>query len=228
MANTMDNAYGLTILSPLKNGHLDAISYGDIIRDRLNDLGVNEKSPLAKVPNTYLCRLFMLDDVFSQSLSAGDFFYTSNAILSLFSDKARMRGLAREEHLKSRYLVMFANFHGDLDTWLTGMWQNANADIRRIWEYCWGFDQVNDAASFIAYVKRCQRDTTLFFNGSTGDPLPEQLKGLYLKQEFTRFAAEHQGLPAAELQQAYQAFIKRVQPANLAGPSWTPGMAHLS
>lgn len=228
MANTMGSAYGLTVLSPLKNGHLDAISYGDIIRDRLNDWGVNEKSPMSRVPNTYLCRLFMLDDVFSQSLAAGDFYYTSNAILSLFSDKARMRGLAREEHLKSRYLVFFANFHGDLDTYLTGMWQNADVEVRRIWEYCWGFDQVKDAASFIDYMKRCQRETSLFFNGSTDDTLAEQLKGLYLKQEFTRFAAEHQGMPAAELQQAYQAFVKRVQPANLAGPSWTPGMAHLS
>ena len=228
MANVSGNAYGLTILSPLKGGHVDAISYADIIRDRLNDWGVNEESPMAMVPNTYLCRLFILDDVFSQSLSAGDFFYTANSIASLLSNKARLRGLASEEHLKSKYLVFSANLHGDLDTWLTGMWQNANSEVKRIWEYCWGFDQVNDAAGFVSYMKKCQLETTLFFVGSTDDSLAEQLKGLYLKQEFTRFASEHQGLPAAELQQAYQAFSKRVEPGNLAGPSWTPGMAHLS
>jgi hypothetical protein len=228
MANVSGNAYGLTILSPLKSGHIDGISYADIIRDRLNDWGVNEKSPMAKVPNTYLCRLFILDDVFSQSLAAGDFFYTIDSIKSLFSREARLNALAREEHLKSKYLVFTVNLHGDLDTWLTGMWQNASSEIKRIWQHCWAFDEVTDASSFVAYMKKCQLETTLFFVGSTDDALAEQLKGLYLKQEMTRFASEHQGMPAAELQQAWKAFVKRTEPANLAGPSWTPGMAHLT
>lgn len=228
MANVSGNAYGLTILSPLKSGHIDGMSYADIIRDRLNDWGVNEKSPMAKVPNTYLCRLFILDDVFSQSLAGGDFFYTIDSIKSLFSREARLNALAHEEHLKSKYLVFTVNLHGDLDTWLTGMWQNASSEIKRIWQHCWAFDEVTDAPSFVAYMKKCQLETTLFFVGSTDDSLAEQLKGLYLKQEMTRFASEHQGRPAAELQQAWKAFVKRTEPANLAGPSWTPGMAHLT
>ena len=34
------------------------------------------------------------------------------------------------------------------------------------------------------------------------DPLDEQLKALYLKQEFSKFAVENQGLPTAEPDEA--------------------------
>lgn len=228
MANESGNAYGLTILSPIKKGNVDDRSFADIIRDRLGDWGVNEASPMAKVPNTYLCRFFVLDDVFTQALSAGDFFGTLYAFFSLFSNKIRLKALAREEHLKSKYLVFTTNFHGDLDTYLNGMWQANSDEIKRIWGYCYGFDEVTNADSFIQYMKKCQLETTLFFVGSNDDSLAEQLKGLYLKQELTRFAAEHQGMAAPELQEAYKAFIARVEPANLAGPSWVPGQSKLS
>ncbi len=234
MANTWGKAYGLSVLSPIKTGNVDGISYADIVRDRLNDWGVNELSPMAKVPNTYLCRYFVLDDVFSQSLAGPDFFYTPLSILSLGSNagsdpnSARMRALAAEDHLKNKYIVFTANFYGDLDEWLTDMWHAISPEIKRIWEFCWGFDRVMDAAAFVDYIKKCQLETTLFFSGSTEDSLAEQLKGLYLKQELTRFAADHQGWPAAKLQEAYQAFIKRVDPTNLAGPSWKPGQSSVS
>ncbi len=40
------------------------ISYADDVQSRLHGLGVCEDSPLAKVPQTYLARFFILDDVF--------------------------------------------------------------------------------------------------------------------------------------------------------------------
>lgn len=223
MANVSGKAYGLTILSPIQAGHEAQRGFADIVRDRLIDWGVDSNSPMAKVPNTYLCRFFVLDDVYSQSLAAGDFYYTFTSFLSLFSKRIRLGALAQEDHLKSKYLVFSTNFHGELDDYLRGMWQHAEREIRHVWQYCYAFDQVRDADSFIAYMKKCQLDTTLFFVGSNDEPLAEQLKGLYLKQELTRFAAEHQGMPAKELQQAYREFIKRVEPANLAGPTWVAG-----
>jgi hypothetical protein len=68
---------------------------------------------------------------------------------------------------------------------------------------------------------------TLFFVGSNDDPLPEQLKALYLKQEFARFAVENQGLPSAELKKRYLQFIARVAPTDLHAPSWLPGQYSL-
>jgi hypothetical protein len=227
MANRSGNAYALTILSPIRNGHSGEAAFADEVRSRLRDWNDRENSPMAKVPQTYLCRYFVLDDVYVQALPGTDFFGTLFDILSIFSDRMRRRALPREDHLKSKYLVFSTNFHGDLDTYLRGMWNAMSADIREVWEYCYGFDRVKDADSFVAYMKKCQLKVSLFFSGSTDDPLEEQLKSLYLKQEFGRFVIEHQGMPADRLQQAYKEFIRRVEPKNLAAPSWEAGQYRL-
>lgn len=227
MANTSGKAYALTCLCPIEKGHLNGTAYSDEVRHRLQNWGLLEHSPMAKVPQTYLCRYFVLDDVYYESLAGTEFGGTFYDFMSIFSDKFRRRALPREDHLKSKYIVFSCNLHGDLDAYLRGMWAAISEDIKHIWQFCYGFDQVTDADSFVVYIKKCQLKAALFFVGSNDDPLPEQLKALYLKQEFSRFAAEHQGMPAAQLQQAYQAFMQRVEPLNLAGPAWTPGQSAL-
>ena len=197
--NTSGGAYGLTLLCPIINGSWDDESYAEKLRNYLETLPVDGESPMAKVPNTYLARFYVLNDVYYQGYPA------------------------KEEHLKSKYLVFSSNFHGDLDSYLKGMWQEAQTDVKKIWQHCVAFDEVKTAENFIDYIKKCKIDNNLFFNGSTGDPLDEQLKALYLKQEFTRFAYENQGLEAAELQNNFQVFVKRTQPSNLGSPSWSPG-----
>ncbi len=233
MATKSGNATALTVLSPIKNGAVGETSYADMTRERCLRLPIHEKSPLSKVPNTYLARLFILDDVFYESLPANDAVFNFSDIWSFFSDSARKKSLPRKDHLKSKYLVFSSNFYGDLDDYLTGLWdkwsyidhEGNQRDIRYIWEHCVAFDRVTDCASFIQYIKRCQLDASLFFNGSTDDSLQEQLKALYLKQEFTKFAVAHQGKNAVEIQQAFKAFIARVQPENLSSPSWSPGQS---
>jgi hypothetical protein len=76
-------------------------------------------------------------------------------------------------------------------------------------------------------MKKCQLEATLFFNGSTDDSLQEQLKSLYLKQEFAKFAVENQGKSAVDLQAAYKEFMKRVKPTDLSAPTWRPGQSTL-
>ncbi len=227
MANVSGKAYALTAICPIKDGHEGEIACADAVRNRLITWGVDEYSPMAKVPNTYLCRYFVLDDVYSQSLTGTDFYDRFYAFWSIFSDKARLAALPHEDHLKSKYLVFSSNFHGDLETYLRGMWRHAAEDIKPIWQHCYAFEMVNDENSFIEYIKKCQRTANLFFVGSNDLPLQQQLRSLYLKQEFSRFAAESQGLPAAELQQAYLAFAKRVDLQNPNGPAWRPGQSSL-
>lgn len=231
MATKSGNATALTVLSPIKNGSTDGAAYADITRERCLRLPIHEKSPLTQVPNTYLARLFVLDDVYYESLPGNDAVFNFSDITSIFSDSARKKALPRKDHLKSKYLVFSSNFHGDLDTYLTGMWekwsyidhQGTQRDVRHIWEHCVAFDKVTDSGAFIEYIKKCQLEASLFFNGSTDDALQEQLKSLYLKQEFAKFAVAHQGKNAAEIQQDFKAFIARVQPANLSAPTWPPG-----
>lgn len=211
MSNTRGNAYGLTVLSPIKADLDDDFvvpetvnrSSAAALRDELEDLKLHAQSPFAKVPNTYLARLYVLNDVFYQGKPA------------------------TYEHLKSKYLVFESNFHGALQPYLEGMWDGMNTEVRQIWSHCVGFDGVADAASFIAYIKKCQVDTTFFFMGSTDVSQAEQLKALYLKQEFSKFVFENQGKSAQDIQAAFQAFATRVEPTNLSAPTWRPGATSL-
>lgn len=207
MANQNGNAYGLTALIPIKNGSEAGESYASKVRRLLQtwSLDTNENSPMAKVPNTYLCRFYVLNDVFYQG---------SPAI---------------EEHLKSEYLVFSTNFHGELEAYIQGMWRQAQIELQELLQHCVAFERVNNAEDFVNYIKRCQVDNALFFNGSTDDSLAEQLKALYLKQAFSHFVFTHHHLinqgaaSAAELQQAFKAFVQYTQPENLEQPTWYRG-----
>jgi len=199
MPNKNGNAYGLTTLCPLSNDSQRDESSAAIIRSRLRALDVDENSPMAKVPNTYMCRLFVLDDVFYEGHPA------------------------HSEQLKSKYLVFVADIHGELRPFLQGMWQHAQSMIEQIWEYCIGFKQVHSGSDFVNYIEKCQVPTTFYFNGSTDEPLAEQLKALYVKQELSKFAYANQGQDAAALQRAFKEFMVRVAPTNLAAPTWRAG-----
>jgi hypothetical protein len=228
-SNISGNAYALTILSPIKQGFTaDEVAYADVVRDRLQGWNTENNSPMALTKHTYLCRFFVLDDVYTESLPTGTALDTIFDFLPYIPDWLRRCALPKEDHLQSRYLVFSSNFHGgstgDVDGYLRDMWDALGAErIKEIWGYCYGFEGVDNADKFIAYMKKCQLTATLFFVGSNDDPLPEQLKALYLKQEFAKFAIENQGLGAAEIKQNFQAFMARVQPDNLSAPSWSAG-----
>lgn len=199
MANVMDNAYGLTALCPIVNGFEAGRAYGDCVRDELLLIPTGAASPFASVPQLYMCRFYVLDDVYDQG-------YPAN-----------------QEHLQSRYLVFCANLHGDLDAFLRSMWRAAEPTVLRLFKRCVAFGDVRDEGAFAAYMARCQVNNALFFNGSNGEPREEQLKALYLKQELTRFAFEHYGKPAAEVQRLFGEFVTRTRPRDVNGPTWQAG-----
>lgn len=209
MSNHDERAYGLMALCPLKSETGQDVSPEAFLRDLLNDLPQHEQSPMAAVPNTYLCRFFVLNDVIYEGHPA------------------------KLDHLKSKYLAFVAEIHApdesDVDAYLRSMWATAGGGkfVPKAWQYCIGFEAVKSAEHFAQYIRRCQVDTTLYFNGSTDEPLAEQLKALYLKQEFTQFVYDTQGLAPAALQDAFQSFVGRVRPfAPL--PTWRPGASSLA
>jgi hypothetical protein len=229
MGNISGNAYALTILSPIKNGIVkgEEISCADKVRDLLQEWNFLPNSPMTLVPQTYLCRYFVLDDVYTQSTAGASVLDTFSDLMPVATDDVRRGALPKEDHLKSRYLVFSCNFYcgstGDVDTYLHGMWDAIGDQVRTVWTHCYGFESVTDAASFAKYMKKCQLTASLFFVGSNDESLEEQLKALYLKQEFAKFAVENQGLDAATLRKNYRSFIGRVNPGNLAAPTWVPG-----
>ncbi|WJG11106.1 hypothetical protein [Aliiglaciecola sp. LCG003] len=202
MGNRFGNAYGLTVLIPVKQGTENNRSYDKIIRDQLQKWPKHADSPLAAVPNTYLARVFLLQDVFYQSAPAV------------------------EEHLKSKYLVFTSNFFGDLDTYLYGMWEAIHEVLTPFLRHCVAFEKVTTAAGFVSYIKKCKINNSLFFNGANDKPLPEQLKALYVKQVFIHFAYlsqqfRYQGaVGAVNLQKSFKNFVALIDIENLQGKSW--------
>ena len=206
MPNEAGRAYGLNVLCPIRHGSDGKRSYASITRDYFQKLQLerhDHDSPMARVPNTYLCRFFVLNNVDYQGKPA------------------------ELDTLKSSYLVFVAEIHGERDAYLEGMWKHASDFVREGWAHCVGFEGVNHADHFIGYMARCQVETTLYFNGSTDDPLAEQLKALYLKQEFSKFAFASVRKSAAELRDDFKAFVARTRPRDLSGPTWRPGAPSL-
>ena len=207
MANKSGKLYGLTTFIPIKNDTSEEKSHASIVRQLLQEwsLKPSNESPMAKVSNTYLCRFYVLNDVFYQGSPA------------------------KEEHLQSSYLAFYSDFHGELEIYLKEMWNQAQSELQRVLQHCVAFDRVNTIDQFVDYMKRCQVPTTFLFNGSTDEPLEEQLKSLYLKQAFSHFVFTYHDLinqgagKSAELQQAFKAFVKQTQPRNLNHPTWKPG-----
>ncbi|GHD60069.1 hypothetical protein [Jeongeupia chitinilytica] len=233
MSNLSGNAYALTVLSPIKPGIVadEEIAYADKVRSIL--LGWNElkNSPMTAVPQTYLCRYFVLDNPYTESLPGGGALDTISDWLPVVPDWLRRAVMPAHDQLKSRYLVFSANVHvgpsGDIAPYLRGMWQAIRPQIESIWQYCYGFDEVKDADGFAAYIQRCALPASLFFVGSNDEALPEQLKALYIKQEFAKFAVANQGLPTATLRQHFRDFMTRIAPHELAAPTWEPGKYRL-
>jgi len=51
------------------------------------------------------------------------------------------------------------------DSYLAGLWDTMQDDLRKIFTYCVGFDaMVTDATSFARYIARCQIETTMPYN----------------------------------------------------------------
>jgi hypothetical protein len=230
--NIVGKAYALTILSPIRNGHTsEQIAYADLIRNRLQNWNFEHNSPMALVPNTYLSRFYVLDDVPVQSYPGGSAPDTFWDFLPYVPDFLRRSSMPHEDHLKSRYLVFSANCYvgenGDIDGYLRDMWKAIAPRIQEIWQYCYGFEKVNGAEQFIAYMKKCSLPVSLFFVGSNDESLKEQLKALYLKQSLARFAVEHQGLDAASLRIKFKEFLAHVQINNLDKPTWEAGKYRL-
>ena len=88
--NVSGNAYALTVLSPIKAGNGEReIAHADLIRDRLEGWNAEANSPMALVPQTYLCRFFVLDDVYTESLPGADLRNVFADLKTMFSDDAR-------------------------------------------------------------------------------------------------------------------------------------------
>ncbi len=179
MPNTSGSVYGLTILSPIIEDKRLDISHTIELRDYLATLPRDHTSPFAALNSTHLARLVVMDDV------------------------VYVGAPACEEHLKSRYLVFETNFDGDLDTYLTRMATEIPGLVDGVWKHCVGYPGCGSPAAFIAYMKKCQLETTFFFADVNDHTVQQNLKALQVQSALAHFIGHHQGQSPAEIQQAF-------------------------
>ncbi len=187
MGNVSGNTYGLTILSPIIEDNRLDICHSLELRWYLSQLPRDCRSPFAQLSSTYLARLVVMDDVVFVGLPAC------------------------EEHLKSRYLVFETNFDGALDTYLRRMATETSEFVEAVWQHCVGFPGTADPEAFMAYMKKCQIETTFFFADVNDRTVDSTLDALKAQSALARFMEDHQGMPAAELQRAFGEFLTRLR-----------------
>src|SRR5262249_276639 len=112
-----------------------------------------------------------------------------------------------------RYLIFETNFDGDLDTYLRRMATETSEFVNDVWKHCVGFPGTADVAAFMAYMKKCQVSTTFFFADVNDQTVASTLEALKTQSALAHFMDKHQGMPPAELQQAFGRFLERLRKA---------------
>lgn len=182
MGNQSGQSYGLTILSPIINNGSRPAAQDLALRHHLSKLANGEHSPFAKVPGTHFVRLVVMDDVVFVGYPA------------------------RDDHLKSQYLICTMDFDGPLEPYLQTLARTIPAELNAIWKHCVGYPGAADTGKFAEYMKKCQVETTLYFSDVNDRTLDQTLKALLVKTAVTAFVERYQGQPASVVQQAFRRF----------------------
>jgi len=199
MASKSGSVYGLTILSPIIDDPHASISHDLQLRMYLGALKRDERSPFAKVTGTHVARLTVMNDV------------------------VFVGSPSKEEHLKSQYLVFESNFDGDLDSYLRTMATQIPEHVEAVWSHCVGYPGTKNVEAFQAYMKKCELDSTFYFADVNDKTVDQALRALQTQAAVAAFIERNQGKPAAEIQQAFAAFLDALKnvPAPVPGSGLT-------
>ena len=195
MPNQFGQAYALTVVSPIIGGHTHGEAHAMSIRAALNAAGMGADSPLARIPTLHFGRFVVLDDVRNQGVPA------------------------KTDHLRSKYLVLVADFDGELAPFLDTLAVAREAtSLRRSTSIAWRSRAPSDPPAFRRYIKDCQIESTLAFGAYPNTALAGVLAALDTQRRFVQFLRGAQGAPAAELQSRFQTFAKDLAAARPVAP----------
>jgi hypothetical protein len=196
MSNQAGQAYGLTILSPIRAGvDPSGVSHVEAVRRALAELPLGPGSPFTRVSATHLTRLVVIDDVPFEWVPA------------------------KEDHLRSAYLLFTSNFDGALDPYLEAMRLTMADAIDRIWGRCVAFPGTQDAAAFRDYMHKCQVETTFFFGAYPEYPTEKVRRALDASRRLADFVVSHQQSNDDQLLQDFRRFAKELERAPTPAPA---------
>jgi hypothetical protein len=186
MPNYDAGHYFLTALAPIR---LDSIltdgqsrSRRHLIREALAlmptgertvaSAGNGEDNPFARNTRTHFARFVVLDDIVFNGRVSGD------SLLGLGTDPLVARPVDR---LSTPFLIVAIDFDAQdgtedaLEGYLAELWATMSDELVGVFQHCVGFGGDATARDFIAYVKKCQIETTMPFNDywSVAPSLPD-------------------------------------------------------
>ncbi len=175
MPNLDGGHYFLTALLPVDNEGI--VEHGPfksspihMVRDALEALPtalqskaaeeVGIQSPFARSVRTHLARFVVIDAPFSNGRDPADSIVTA----ALHTDLLAAQPVDR---LSCPYILFCADFDPvgeEPRSYLEELWTKAERELSSVFQYCYGFGAVKDAASFAAFFIACQIETTMPFN----------------------------------------------------------------
>jgi len=286
-------------LEPVPRQDRSITSPSHLLRETLASLpnfseaaGAVRTSPFARCRSTHFVRLAVIDGPAFNGRVSGDAIRAAIKGIDLLEHQP-------VDHLSRAWLLITADFDAPegeeaRDSWARGLWGLMEPELRAIFRHCRGFELVDGADAFAAWLAKGQVETTMSFNDYWIDPmkvsslslgalalvvllvlavflglawwidqgwqvwlvagllgltagvwaayrlilrrgrrpfatapdsdLKSVLKSLYLREQLTRFAIEHQGVDAKALYDAFGRFLQDVRPDDLDGPTQPPGV----
>jgi hypothetical protein len=168
--NVSGQAYALTVLTPILDGHVAELTA------HLDALPEGDASPLARVPGTHLGRWVVIDDV-----------------------KYQGHGQRHRDALGASRLLFTSNFDGELEPYLERLRTGLGEDADAIWGHCRGYPGHQDRAGFARWLRAHELEAALFFAAYGGHTVEQVHSNLDTRTRLIEFALEAQGLEPAEL-----------------------------
>jgi len=173
--NVSGQAYGLTVLTPILDGHLQELT------EHLEALPEGPDSPLARVPGTHLARWVVIDQV-----------------------KYQGHGQRHRDALSASRLLFTSNFDGPLDPYLQALRTGLAEDADAVWSHCRGYPGHHEGTAFASYLRAHALEAALFFAAYGGHTLEQVRSNLDERARLIEFALGAQGLGAADLKARFQ------------------------
>lgn len=192
MLNKNGQAYGLTVLAPIKQGE------ADVLRSTLAKIPpVDVDSPLADIPLTHNARFNIIDAL------------------------PFVGAPALYDHLQNQYLLFSCVFdtgnanrreiERDLDNYLQQMYQAIAIEITAIWGHCVDFPEDLTLQTFQDFVRKYQISGGLFFADYPDNTAQEVRRALFEQKKFIEFVIKGQDISESEptrLKADFYAFYK--------------------
>ncbi|SMQ73809.1 hypothetical protein SAMN06297468_2325 [Altererythrobacter xiamenensis] len=125
-------------------------------------LGIN--SPFSRNSRTHFARFVVIDQPNFNGRP------NSNAIIDAIANTDLVKP-GPIDQLSCPYIMVMIDFDllepsgkGDPRSYFEELWQQMEPELRSVFQYCYGFDEVESAADFASYMIRCQVETTMSFH----------------------------------------------------------------